>query len=530
MQLCHGRFPAGVPRVATMVDKTFEEINRRILDGSAVVLTAEEMIAHVKEHGLQKAAEDVDVVTTGTFGAMCSSGVFINFGHSDPPIKMEHVLLNGVEAYHGNAAVDVYLGVTKMSELRPFEYGGGHVIEDLLLGKTVQLEAEGYATDCYPRTHLKTALTLDDVNQAILCNPRNAYQRYVCATNSTNKTLYTYMGKLLPEFENATFSGAGQLAPLQKDPGFETIGTGTRIFLGGGLGHVVGEGTQHSPESMFGTLMVTGDLKQMSAEFLKGVSFTKYGTSMFVGIGVPIPVLNERVAKNCARADEEITTDVVDYGIARRDRPKLRQVSYAELKSGYITINGKDVRVKPLSSFAKAREIAGILKDWILRKQFTLGKPVDPISTTRKSKPMKTEEGVMHVKELVKDAVVCHVNDDLEAVAKLMINTNEDHIVVVNEDNVMQGIVTTFDITRAVAQEKKKVSDIITRKVVSTYCEETLHELVNKFKRFNISAVPVIDRNRKVLGIVSESMLVKNLVPKPSKNLPNGPAKQHHSE
>ncbi|NMC07389.1 MAG: CBS domain-containing protein [Candidatus Lokiarchaeota archaeon] len=495
--------------------KTFEEINEKIQKGNAVVLTADEMVSYVKEHGVEKAAKDVDVVTTGTFGAMCSSGVFINFGHSDPPIKMEKVWLNDVEAYHGNAAVDAYLGVTKMSETQPFQYGGGHVIEDLLLGKSIELRAEAYGTDCYPRTHLKTTITLDDLNQVILCNPRNAYQRYNCATNSTKKTIYTYMGKLLPDLENATFSGAGQLSPLQKDHAFETIGVGTRIFLGGGVGHVVGEGTQHSPTNLFSTLFVTGDLKQMHAEFLRGATFTKYGTSMFVGLGIPIPVLNERVAKNCGLGDADIMTDIIDYGIPRRNRPNFGKVSYEQLKSGEITINGKDVRVSPLSSFLKAREIAGILKKWVQKGEFLLGKPVDKISTTRKFKPMKPEEGISFVKELFKPALTCKLDDDLENVAKLIVQKNDDHLVVVDEDNKLQGILTSFDITKAVAFNKKKVSEIVTRKVITVSPEETLYELVGKLKKFNISSMPVVDSSNKVLGIVSSDMLVKDLAPKP---------------
>ncbi|MBN2149892.1 MAG: homocysteine biosynthesis protein [Candidatus Lokiarchaeota archaeon] len=507
-----------------MVEKSFEDINGKIKRGDAVVLTADEMVDYVQEHGVEKAAKDVDVVTTGTFGAMCSSGCFLNFGHSDPPIKMEKLWLNDVEAYHGNAAVDAYLGVTKMSESHPFEYGGGHVIEDLLLGKSIELRAEAYGTDCYPRTHLKTSITLDDLNQAILCNPRNAYQRYSCATNSTKRAIYTYMGKLLPEFENATFSGAGQLSPLQKDHALETIGVGTRIFLGGGKGYVIGEGTQHNPVSLFSTLFVTGDLKQMCADFLKGATFTKYGTTMFVGLGIPIPVLNERIAKNCGLKDSEILTDIVDYGIPRRNRPNLGRVSYEQLKSGMISINGKEVRVRPLSSFAKAKEVAGILKGWIQRGEFLLTKPVDRISTTTKCKPMKPEEGISFVKELFKDALTCQLEDDLESVAKLIVANNEDHVVVVDDHLILQGILTSFDITKAVAYSKRKVSEIVTRKVVSVTPEETIYELIGKLKKYNISAMPVVDNNGKVLGIVSADMLVKDLAPKPKGDVAGGKA------
>ncbi|MEM3589561.1 MAG: homocysteine biosynthesis protein, partial [Candidatus Bathyarchaeia archaeon] len=97
-------------------------------------MRADEFTEFAKSVGIEKAAKEVDVVTTGTFGAMCSSGAFLNFGHADPPIKMKRCWLNEVPAYAGLAAVDVYLGATSPSEDRGIEYGGGHVIEDLVRG------------------------------------------------------------------------------------------------------------------------------------------------------------------------------------------------------------------------------------------------------------------------------------------------------------------------------------------------------------------------------------------------------------
>ncbi|MCD6203896.1 MAG: hypothetical protein J7I99_06030, partial [Methanophagales archaeon] len=181
-----------------MVEKSIDEINERIRDGSVCVVTADRMSEIVEELGAEGAAKEVDVVTTGTFGPMCSSGVFINFGHADPPIKMQRVWLNEVEAYTGIAAVDAYLGAAQLSEDRGEEYGGGHVIEDLVSGKQIEMRATAYGTDCYPRKEIETTLTMEDLNQAIMVNPRNASQRYIAATNSTDRTLYTYMGTLLP--------------------------------------------------------------------------------------------------------------------------------------------------------------------------------------------------------------------------------------------------------------------------------------------------------------------------------------------
>ncbi|MGA7875817.1 MAG: homocysteine biosynthesis protein, partial [Desulfoferrobacter sp.] len=122
------------------VQKSYQEINDKIRAGKAVVVTAEEMTGIVKQKGARQAAREVDVVTTGTFAPMCSSGVFINFGHTDPPIKAGKVWLNDVPAYGGLAAVDLYLGATEpafddpLNKIRPgtFEYGGGHVIHDLV--------------------------------------------------------------------------------------------------------------------------------------------------------------------------------------------------------------------------------------------------------------------------------------------------------------------------------------------------------------------------------------------------------------
>jgi uncharacterized protein (DUF39 family) len=371
------------------VKKTIQDINAKIKQKAAKVVTAEEMTQIVRSVGPSKAAEKVDVVTTGTFGAMCSSGVWINFGHSDPPIKIAKCWLNDVPCYGGVAAVDTYIGAAQHSDSRGEIYGGSHVIEDLVKGKRVLLRAEAKATDCYPRQYIETELAIDDLNQTTMCNPRNAYQKYAVATNSSSRTLYTYLGKLLPHFGNAAYSGAGELSPLINDRFFRTIGIGTRIFLGGGTGYIIGSGTQHSPESEFGTLMVQGDLKQMNPQFLRAASFKRYGPSLYVGIGIPIPVLDTQVAQSTGISDEEILTTVLDYSVPSRKRPVLRPVSYAELKSGVIDIKGIKVKTHCLSDLSRARKIAKQLKHWIEQGSFCLTEPVESLSTQGACHPMR---------------------------------------------------------------------------------------------------------------------------------------------
>ncbi|WP_417908901.1 homocysteine biosynthesis protein [Candidatus Electronema sp. PJ] len=382
---------------AFQVNKTYAEINARIKAGEAVVVTADEMVDIVRNEGPVEAARRVDVVTTGTFSVMCSSGMFFNFGQTNPTIKGQKVWMNKVSAYAGLAAVDAYIGATEPTENDPlnqvypgeFRYGGGHVIEDLVAGKKVLLEVKAYPTDCYANTKMHKEVTLADLPYALLCNPRNGYQNYNCAVNLSDRIVYTYMGTLKPNCRNANYCSAGQLSPLLNDPLYRTIGIGTRIFLGGGVGYVTFNGTQHNPAAPrgengvpirpAGTMMVQGDLKQMSAEWLRGVSLQGYGCSLAVGLGVPIPILNEEMAQFTGVSDEEIFTHVVDYGydytngVART----YGKVSYAQLRSGEIEVAGKKVATAPLSSLAKARKIAETLKEWIQQGKFHLGEPVD---------------------------------------------------------------------------------------------------------------------------------------------------------
>jgi len=372
------------------VNRTFEEINCKIKKKEVVVLTAEEIIPLVEERGIKKATEEIDVVTTGTFGPMCSSGAIINFGHSDPPIRMKKIWLNDVEAYAGLAAVDAYIGATQLSESKNIEYGGAHVIEDFISGKQIKLKALSPGTDCYPRREIETYINKESVNQAILFNPRNSYQNYNVAINTSQRKLYTYMGILLPEMGNANYSTSGQLSPLFNDPYFMTIGIGTRIFLGGAQGYIIWEGTQFFPQSLNiekgrivhrgGTLAVIGNLKEMSSEYIRAAVFKGYGVSLYVGIGIPIPILNEEIMKCVLIKDEDIYTEIIDYSIPRLERPSLGWVNYKQLREGKIIVKGKEVPTSSLSSYAKAREIAQRLKEEILKANFFLQKPIQTFS------------------------------------------------------------------------------------------------------------------------------------------------------
>ncbi|MGG6293969.1 homocysteine biosynthesis protein [Leptolyngbya sp. AN02str] len=386
--------------------RTIAEINDKIQRQQVVVCTVEEVKARVKEQGVARVAQEVDVVTTGTFEPMEASGAMLNIGHTDPPIKIRQCWMDGVPAYSGFGAVDLYLGASQMAdyeadgeELRDKmrapqrERGGGHVIADLIAGKAVRLRAIGQVTDCYPRASLETTITRDTINQFYLYNPRNLYQNFIVGVNGGDRPLFTYLGPLQPRLGNAVYSNTGSISPLLNDPDLNVVGIGTRIFLGGGIGYVAWEGTQHfplqkrlpnhTPIGPAATLALVGDAKHMDPFWVRGCYFKSYGASLMLGVGIPLPVLNETVVERCAVQDDELVAPVVDFSIPRRVRPTFGLVSYAQLKSGRILIDGRSVRVAPLASMYLSRRVAETLKQWITTGDFTLTEAIAPLPMDR---------------------------------------------------------------------------------------------------------------------------------------------------
>jgi uncharacterized protein (DUF39 family) len=385
--------------------RTIAEINEKIIEGKATVWTIEELKANVKQLGIKKTYQKVDVVCTGTFEPMESSGAILNLGHTDPPIKIRKCWLDGVPAYAGLGAVDLYLGATVPSEYIAQtsnednfsanfpDKGGANVIENLIAGKSIPLKAIGQVTDCYPRASFESTITKDSINQFYLYNPRNLYQNFIVGVNGGDRTLYTYLGPLLPRLGNAVYSSIGAISPLLNDPDLEAIGIGTKIFIGGAEGMIAWEGTQHfplqkrltnrTPIGPAATLALIGDAKKMDTQWVRGCYFNNYGSSLMLGVGIPLPILNEKIVANCAVEDQEIVAPVMDFSIPRRVRPSFGLVNYAQLKQGKIKIEGQTVRVASVASLYLSRQVAKTLKQWILEAKFTLTEPVAPLPSDR---------------------------------------------------------------------------------------------------------------------------------------------------
>ena len=167
----------------------------------------------------------------------------------------------------------------------------------------------------------------------------------------SDRLKHTYMGTLLPFMRNASYSSAGELSPLMNDPECRTIGLGTRIFLCGAQGYVTWNGTQFNtskeqningiPTSNARTLAVMGNLKEMTSQYLRAAYFEKYGVSMFIGIGIPIPILDNDMAHRVSIRNSQIETTICDYG---HDYDVLGKIDYESLRSGEIEIGRASCR------------------------------------------------------------------------------------------------------------------------------------------------------------------------------------------
>jgi crotonobetainyl-CoA:carnitine CoA-transferase CaiB-like acyl-CoA transferase len=78
--------------------------------------------------------------------------------------------------------------------------------------------------------------------------------------------------------------------------------------------------------------------------------------------------------------DGKLEAPVLDMAIPRRLRPRFGSVSYAQLKSGLIQVEGRRVTAAPAHSPRLAEAIGAELIAWLQDGRFPLGLPVRPLS------------------------------------------------------------------------------------------------------------------------------------------------------
>lgn len=315
-----------------MKNRSIDQINQKIEDGEANIYTAEEFKKLIKNDDAPS-FDEVDVVTTGTCGVMSGTAAILNFYVSEPGefIRAKDVYLNGVPAYAGPCPnewlgeVDVILHGTAHS-IHDDNYGGGFLLKEILEGKSIDVKIESVDGKTIENT-----IDINDIKRSQIVGSRMAFKNYTAFTNPNKEAISSIFAAIPLEgnLSGLTFSGCGDLNPLQNDIPHNVIKTGSKVLLNGAEGFILGDGTRSSPEKP--NLMLSADLTQMNPYYFGGFK-TGQGGEIFNTVAIPIPVLTEEIYNNLLITDDKIDLPVAD--IKGRHLP-LTQTNYGELWSDY---------------------------------------------------------------------------------------------------------------------------------------------------------------------------------------------------
>jgi len=305
--------------------RTIAAINENVERGEAVVMTADELCNRVRS-GEEVSFEDVDVVTSATCSVKSGTYAVLSFkvAERDEFERAERVFLNGVPAFPGpcpNERLGIIDAIVYGTSSRDEKYGGGHLFRDLVSHKEIEVLVETVEGKT-----IETTTNLDEIPFARLSSTRNAFRNYNAFVNpEPNEVASIFsVSKFEGAFKGLTFSGCGELNPLEKDPFLDTVGMGTRILMNGAEGFVIGTGTLSSAEKP--NLMGIADMHAMQPEYVGGFR-TSAGPEVWNSWAVPIPIVNERVLETAKRLDEEIKLSVLDV----HTRLPVGEITYADV-------------------------------------------------------------------------------------------------------------------------------------------------------------------------------------------------------
>ena len=305
--------------------RTIAAINEKVECKEAVVMTADELCNCVRA-GKEIGFEDVDVVTSATCGVKSGTYAVLSFkvAERDEFERASKLFLNGVPAFPGpcpNERLGIIDAIVYGTSRRDENYGGGHLFRDLVANDEIEVVVE-----TVEGKKIETTTNLDEIPFARLSSTRNAFRNYNAFVNPEQNEISSIfsVSKFEGAFKGLTFSGCGELNPLEKDPVMDTIGMGTRILMNGAEGFVIGEGTRSSAEKP--NLMGIADMHGMLPEYVGGFR-TSAGPEVWNSWAVPIPILNERVLETAKRLDEEIKLTVLDV----HNRLPVGEITYADV-------------------------------------------------------------------------------------------------------------------------------------------------------------------------------------------------------
>lgn len=320
--------------------KSIEDINTKISDLTAVVWTASEFKSRIRA-GEKITPEDVDVVTCGTFGIMSGTAAVLAFqaGDAGSFLHAENLTLNGVPAHIGpcpnesNGHVDAIIYGTAISNKTG--YGGGHLFADLVAGKSIEAVIE---TDAGT---IARFVTLADMSSAKMIVTRGAFKNYMAFVNPGGEDITTIFSVLPMKgmLTQVTFSGCGEINPLENDPELRYHTPGTAALVNGAPGIILGTGTRASAAKP--NLSLAADMRLMNPNLMGGFKMIA-GCECLTSVATAIPVTDAATVAALSVLDERISLPIADV----TNRTAFDAATYADAWSGDARVRATPEKCK----------------------------------------------------------------------------------------------------------------------------------------------------------------------------------------
>ncbi|MEB3200980.1 MAG: homocysteine biosynthesis protein [Synechococcaceae cyanobacterium] len=365
------------------------ELQQRQRQGTLRVRSARDYRALVASDGLEQAYGATDVVVAGTAEFSDQAWLQLSLGPSEPPIRLRDVELGGVAAQACGAGGDLLLPMGS-SPAAPHRRGGAQVLADLLAGRRLSLRASGEATALQPRRELHSDLDLNAIGGGRLVLQRGVVENGLVAVSTAAGVLRSPFGPLLGPLGNALVSCSGADSIGLAMPGLSLLGPGSPLLVAGAVGWVLGSGSAHQPQprrlasghacTPGAVAAVAADLHALDPRWLRACFFEGHGSALLVGVAAPIPLLDATVALQASIGDEALEAPVLDLSVPRRIKPSLGVVSYGQLHTGFLELEGRRLPAAPAHSPRLAASIAAELISRLEQDRFPLRLPPLPLS------------------------------------------------------------------------------------------------------------------------------------------------------
>ncbi len=108
---------------------------------------------------------------------------------------------------------------------------------------------------------------------------------------------------------------------------------------------------------------------------------------------------------------------------------------------------------------------------------------------------------------MYRDVVTIKEDNLVTKAAKLMLEKNITHIPIVTDDNKLIGIVTSWDLSKAIATNSNNLKDIMTKTVKFCHSSDSIEDISRMMSKFDISCLPVVDENFVVEGVITADQI-----------------------